>query len=324
MSLAKSINAWVGYGAEVTHGTKGVIDLFNRIISSNLRHVKDTFTSESHSPDWHQDIYYSAGRNEGSLTFEQVYTGLELFYHSLMGTYTYSVDTPVAGANTHAFTFVPSTNSFPVGLSLEDIRGIGGTDELSYLGMHASKLTLEWAPRQAMHATFDFYGTGRSRSAATSETFPTLDLVLPAHKASLKLGGNELTVLSGSMDIEIPRASEREHYGEAYYKEAVVRGRPVANFSLECEFNDAVGADTDAFLVDFEDENEIVGLYLQSQGDIVTGATQEEFTITGAKAKIKASTPATQAGEEITTVTVEGQIYQGLSFTMINDTAQVT
>ena len=60
MSLGKGINSHVGYGAEVTYGVKGAIDLFNCIVSESLRHIKDPFMSESLKADWHDDVYYSA------------------------------------------------------------------------------------------------------------------------------------------------------------------------------------------------------------------------------------------------------------------------
>ena len=67
-----------------------------RIIDCSLRHVKDPFFSESLNPDWHQQLYYGQGRVEGSVVMENVYTGQELFWHSLFGTYTYTNDSPAA------------------------------------------------------------------------------------------------------------------------------------------------------------------------------------------------------------------------------------
>lgn len=323
MSLAKGIDSYAGFGGEVTYGTKGTIDLFLRIISNQLVHMKDPFFSEALDPDWQQDMYYSGGRNQGSLGFEQRYTGLELFYHALMGTYTYAVDTPVASTNTHTFTYVPSTNSFPVGLSIEAIRGIGGTSEIAYLGMMPGGVTIEFAPRQLLRSTWDLVGQGFSRSAATSPTLVITNPISPSHKTALTLGGNTITILRGSLKVLTPRADDREHYGEALYKEVVINGRPMAEFSFEGEFDDSSNADNEQFLQDYEDETLIDGLVLTHQGDIITGATNYEFGISSTKAKIKAATPTVQ-DQGATKVTVEGQILQGLTFTMINDTVQVT
>jgi len=291
-------------------------------VTENLRHIKDAFTSESLGPDWHGDVFYSAGRNEGPVVFEQVYTGIELFWHTLLGTYTYSVDTPVAGANTHAFTHVASTNAHPK-MSIEAIRGIGGTSERSYLGMYATKATVEFAPRQAVRTTFDMVGQGFSLSAATAKTFPTAALVLPAHKSTLTLGGTALSVLSGSIEIELSRADGREHYGEALYKEPVVDDRPMSNFTLECEYDDSSGVDVEQYLLDFESGTKITGLVLAHQGDIVVGATQEEFTISATHAQILEATPSTQ-DNGITKVSITGRLLTGISVTFINATAQVT
>ena len=147
--------------------------------------------------------------------------------------------------------------------------------------------------------------------------------VLPAHKATLTLGGNTVSVLSGTLEFEIPRAEDREHYGDTVYKEAVVRGRPMASFSLNCEWNDATGEDTEQLLADFEDETEITGLVLSHTGSIITGATQYTTTVSGTKAWISEATPPVQ-GEEVTKVTINGRITEGLSLTQINDTAEVT
>jgi len=322
MSLGKGINSHIGYGGEVTFGVKGTIDLFSCMISETLRHVKDPFMSECLTDGWHDDVYYSAGRNEGSVVFSSIYTGHELYWHSLFGTYVFGVDTPVAGAHQHAFTFVPSTNSFPVGISIEAVRGIGGTSEQTFLGMHVTKATIEFANRQILRTTFDMLGTGTSFGAATVASFPVFKPVLPAHKVLLQLGGNTFTVLSGTIEFEVPRDGAREHYGEALFKEAVIEGRPVASFSLVCEHNDATSEDTEAFVQDYIAGNEIVGLALQHQGDIIVGATKYDHSIAGNKAFITAAFPSAQ-DPGINQLTIDGMITEGLALTMINATGTI-
>lgn len=322
MSIGKGINSWVGYGSEATYGTKGAIDRFFPIVTESLRHIKDTFTSESLSPDWHPTVYYSAGRNEGSLVFEQAYTGIELFWHSLLGTYVFTTGAPTAGVNTHLFLHVPATNASPK-LSIEDVRGVGGTDEATYLGMYATKATVEFSPRQTVRTTFDMVGQGVSHAAATAKTFPALSFVVPAAKSLLTLGGSSLPVLSGSVEIEVPRATDREHFGAALYKEPVVNDRPSATFSLECELDTTAGSDSAQLMTDFEDETEIAGLVLSFEGSIITGTTKETFTITGTNAFITEATPSVQ-DNGITKITINGKITDGLSVKFYNTTAQVS
>lgn len=324
MSLGRGIIGHIGLGGETSFGSKGTIDQFLYIISETLHHQKDPFMSESANPGWHMDVFMSGGRNIGGVTFELTYTGLELLFHSIFGTYTFSVDTPVAGAHTHAFAFNPSTNSFPTGISAEVVRGIGGTREKSYLGLHVSKVTINFEPRKVPTITFDFLGTGFSSGAATSATFAVPSFVLPAHKNSLTIDGAIVTILSGSITFEVPRDGEREHYGEALYKEAVIIGRPMANFSFQVEQDDASGADTDALVEAYEEETEVSSLSIVHQGDIITGTTNEAMSISGTKAKITAAFPQNQ-GKTINTFSVDGTITQGLTMSFINDTgAQVT
>lgn len=324
MALAKGINAYIGYGGEgATPGTKGTIDLFSRLVSGSMKAMKDPFFSESLTPHWDGDMFYSAERAEGPLVFEVAYTGLELFWHSLFGTYTFSTATPVAGTHTHAFTFAPTTNAHPA-LSIEQVTGIGGSLEEAFLGCYPQKATIEFRPRQVPKVTFDMVGMGHSVGAATSPTIPADKYVLPAHKTTLTLGGAALTILSGSLEFEVPRQADREHYGETVYKEAVVRGRPKAQFSLECEWSDASGADVAAFRTNYHAGAEITGLVLTHQGDIITGATKYQWGIAATNAFIKAAFPSIQ-GEETVKCTVEGQVTGGLALTMINATAaQVT
>ena len=323
MSLAKGILSHTGFGGEATYGTKGAIDLFYRVLTENLRHVKDPFVSESLNPDWNDFIYYGQGKNEGSIVYEQGYTGLELLWHSLLGTYGYTADSPIATVNTHVFTYNPTTNAFPVGISIEAIRGIGGTKEVSYLGMKTMKATIEFTPGQLMRVTFDMAGQGFSRSAATSPSFPTDNFIVPNQKTVLNVGGSVLTVLSGSIEVEVILATDREHYGEILYKEPVIIGRPTGAISLECEYNDGTGADSDALMQAYEDETELNGCTLTHEGAILTGATKESFSVTGTKLWITEATPAT-TGFDITKVSVNGRIANGFSATMINQTAQVT
>ena len=323
MSIGKGISSHIGFGGEVTYGTKGAIDLFYRVLTENLRHVKETFVSESLNPDWNDFIYYGQGKNEGSIVFEQGYTGLELFWHSLLGNYAYTVDDPVAGANTHVFTYKPDTNVFPVGMSIEAIRGIGTTKEMSYLGMKTMKATVEFTPGQLMRTTFDMVGSGYSRSAATAATFPTDNFIVPNQKTILQVDGVTLTVLSGSIEVEVILADSREHYGELFFKEPIIIGRPTGAVNLECEYSDGTGADSDALMQAYQDETELSVVQLSHEGAIITGATKERFSLNGTKLWITEATPAT-TGFDITNISVNGRITNGFSVQMINATTQVT
>ena len=323
MALAKGISSHAGFGVETTWGTKGTIDAFYRIVSENLRHFKEPFVSESLNPDWNDFLYYGHGRNEGSIVFEAGYTGLELFWWALMGTYSYTADTPVAGANTHTFTYDPTTNVFPTGLSIEAVRGIGGTDEVAYLGMFPTKATIDFTPNQLSKVTFDMVGQGFSRGAATASSFPTDNFMVPSHVTALTINGTALTVRSGTIEIEVARDGQREHYGDSLVKFPEIIGRPIAYFNFECDFSDETGVDTDALLQAFEDETELSGPIISHQGNIVTGATKEQFVLTATNCWIMEATPAT-SGFEITGVSIRGRITNGLSLSFINGSTQAT
>jgi len=326
MTLAKGINAYLAYGGEVTHGTIGALDIFNRIVSESLVHIKEPFKTESLADGWHDDIYYSAGRNEGDVVLEEEYTGHELFWWSLFGTYVFGLDTPVAGAHTHTFTFVPSTNTFPVGISIQAVRGIGGTDEMNYLGMHVTKAVIEFANRAVQKTTFSMFGTGFSQTAATSPTFATFNPILPAHASTgagtISIGGNVLSILGGTIEIEVPRANDREHYGQTLYKEAVIVDRPICTFSLSCEFNDATGLNTELLFQNYLDEDEVTTVSIIHEGGIIVGATNYKQAITGVKAWVTGDGPSVQ-GPGIVPITINGEITEGLSLALINDTGAV-
>lgn len=318
MGRAKGIDSYVAYGGEVTHGTPGTIDLYARIVSHSLQVLKEAFKSESLNDDWHDDIYFAAEKNEGDVVCELQYTGHELWWHSLFGTYTFSVDTPVASTHTHAFTFVPSTNSFPVGITIQADTGIAGSDETKFEGMHVTKINLNFANGEIPKVTFTFVGHGHTLVAAVTPTFNTFNPVLPAHKSILSIGGNGFTILDGSIDIEVPRP-DREHYGETEFKEHLIQGRPMATFSFNCEFASESGEDSHALYEAYLDETELTGLIIQHQGDIITGATQEAMTITGTKVWITGDPPNVD-GEGLVTMSVNGEITEGLSVAFINGT----
>lgn len=321
MSLGKGINAWIGFGGETTFGTKGTIDTFSPIISESLRHIKDMFESDNLGGTWADDLYYSAGRNEGSVVFEQTYTGIELFWRNLLGTYAFSVNSPVVGVNTHMIT--NSAASAPASMSIEAIRGIGGSLERSYLGMYPVKATIEFAPKSAVKTTFDLVGQGVSSGSATSKTFPTRSPVLPAHLSTLTLGGNTLTVLSGSVEIEAPRDAAREHYGAGLYKEAVANDRVAANFSLECEYDNASGANVEQLQQDFENEAKLSGLVLAHQGDIITGTTKEEFAFSSTSAYLSEIAPTAQDNGVIK-FSISGRVITAASITFKNATSPIS
>lgn len=317
-------DSYLAFGGEVSNGAASpTLDLFLRILSENMAHQKDTFTSEELSADWHDAVYYRAGRNAGDIAFEMNYTGFELLLHSLLGTYTYSVDTPVAGTNFHVFTHVPATNSYPAGIAGQVVRGLGTSQEMTYLGQHVSKMVFEFANGQIVRVTVTFAGTGYEQGAATSPTFPTKLPVLPAHKSTLTLGGNTVTILNGTVTVELPLADDREHYGETLYKEALRRGRPMCTFSLDCELDTASGANSMDLYEDYLEENEITGLVLTHQGDIITGATRYQFSINATKAWITGDSPSVQ-DSGVVPITINGRVTDGLSLSLINATAQVT
>lgn len=318
---SRGTSCYIGFGGETTPGTKGTIDLFHRAIDFSLEHVKDLFSTESQGPDWRSEYYYSAGRNVGTIVFEQTYTGLELFWHALMGTYTFAAGAPVATVNTHTMTYVASTNAHPA-ISIEGIRGVAAK-ERSYLGMRPSKATVEFSPKQILKTTFEFAGMGTSKAAATTATFSTFAPVLPAHKSTLTVHGTALSVLSGQFEISVPRADDREHYGEAVFKDAVVIGRPTAKFSMEVEFGDEAGIDTEALLTLFEAGTALSGVVMAHQGNIITGATKTEFRITATAGHISKATP-TSIGSKITGVSIQGELTVGVSVVFINATTQVT
>jgi len=322
MSLAKGINAHVAAGTEVNVGTKGVIDTFSRILSESMRVEKDAFNSEYLGGDWDADVFYSASRVVGSLVFEQNYTGNELFWKNLLLNYTYTANAPVAGVNNHVFNHSPSANT-DTSISVEVPRGIGGAKEQTYLGCHVEKVTFEFGPKKVATSTFDLLGMSASRAAATAATFPTAAPVLPAHKTSLTIGGANVTVLSGSLEIALPRDGGREHYGALRHKEAVVIGRPAATFNLECEFGDATDADIDTLMQAFENETTLTTFALAHSGNIIVGATKESLTFTGTSVKILEVAPSVQ-DNGIVKATVKGQIVGGLTITFINATSQIT
>lgn len=311
-------NRYVGFGGEVTPGTAGTIDQFLRVVDSNIRFMKDPFFSQENNPGWHDEMYYRAGKSQGPVVFEDAYTGLELYWHAMFGTYSFTINSPVSGAHTHAFSFVPSTNNHPA-ISIEQVEGLGGSTERTYLGMRPEKATVEFAPGKILTTTFDMVGMGYQVGSATAPTFQTKYPVLPSHKSSFTLGGNNITALSGSIEFTVPRASDREHYGDSVFKDPIVRGRPQATFKLEGEWDNSTGADLEQFLQDYEAENKITGLVLGHQGGIITGATPRSWQMASSYAKIKASQP--QGGQEqVTRVTVEGQILSSLTLVLVNGT----
>jgi len=319
MGRGKGIDSYVGFGGEVTHGTAGTIDQYLRIVSHTLAVQKEAFKTQSLNDDWHDDLYYAASKNEGDLVFELQYTGAELFWHSLFGTYTFGVDTPVAGTHTHGFTFVPSTNAFPKGITAQPDTGIGGSDETKFLGLHVTKATIQFNNGEIPKVTFGTVGgAGWARGASLTPTFQTFNPVLPAHKSLLSLGGVGITILDGSIDIEVPRP-DREHYGEAYFKEHLIQGRPVATFNFNCEYASESGEDTDALYEAYLNETELTGLVIQHQGDVITGATKESMTLTGTKVWITGDPPNVD-GEGLVNLSVQGEITEGLGLTFINDT----
>ena len=318
MTLARGIETGVGYGSESSFGVADTINLYTRIISETLQHIKEPFMTESLGGGWRDELYYSAGRNEGDIVVENIYTGHELFWHGLFGTYDHTPNGGATGAHQHVFAFVPSTNNHP-SMTIQVDRGIAGTDEMKYLGMYPTKATIEFANRQILRTTFSLIGTGYAQAAPLTSSYPTFVPILPSHKSTLEVDGAALTILSGTIEIEVPRASDREHYGESLYKEPMIVDRPKASFSLECEYNDATGADTQALYDEYLSETELTsGIEITMQGGSV-GSGNYGFSIVGSSAYITGDSPSVQ-GPGIVPITISGEIFTGLTLQLTNGT----
>ena len=329
MVLAVGSSSYLGFGGETTYGTAGTIDQWLKVISMNPSDAKPNFVSRSRRSSAPKKIYFGQKRAEMELVAEELYTGTELFWHSLLGGYTFSADTPVASAHTHTFLF---GGSYPTGITLEPYLGLTGAYAYQLLGMQVTKARIEITEEQPLAITWSFVGQQEATApvTASSPTYPADDLLLPNDVTALTLGGTAANVLSGFVEITNPRAASRMHYGAGAVAEPVVNGPLSIQFQLTMEWEaNTVNEDAQELYADFKSETTSGAMALNFQGPLITGATYNTWGLTLPEVTIVGETPTVQDDDIVqSTITGIGTIGGGgapMTLILVNETgSQVT
>lgn len=327
---AKGSDAYIGFGGETTYGTKGTIDQWLRVVSMSPKNGKPPFISRSRRSRMPRKIYFGQKRAELDISVESLYTGTELWWHALLGSYTFLTGVPAAGTHTHLFT---QGSSYPTGISMEPVMGLQVASAYTYglLGMMPQKLSLDFTEEQPLTETWSFIGQQEDAPAIPSAaTFPADDLVLPNQMTTLSIdGSNAVQLVSGSIEINVPRAADRMHFGKGKVAEPIVNGPIDITYQFTMEWEAGSAADAQSQYQNFIDEAVSGSLGITFEGDIITGVTKNKMQIALPESQVIGETPSVQDdGIVQATITGRGTDSTGanaLSVTFINDTAsQVT
>ena len=123
----------------------------------------------------------------GDIVMDMLFQGLGLFIKHGMGGYSFTADTPVAGANTHVFTLA---NDLPTGLAVQICKGnIPAANSYFYSGVKVNTLEFMFTPEEIVQMTAGLIARTETVDASGTPTYPSDLPVLWHFSGKLTLAG---------------------------------------------------------------------------------------------------------------------------------------
>jgi hypothetical protein len=195
-------------------------------------------------------VDYMAESSGMDVNLRANYEGQELFWHALLGTYTFNVDTPGAGDNQHIFSYDPAgTHDFIEGFSLYGDLGLAAADAAGNCPVIAGALptqaVIEMNPRDYMRLAWTFAGAKQTWAAAPTATFPTRLPVLGRNASTPVISNSAVKFRSARITISLARDEDRFVYGQDYRAKALRVDKLRAQISAEVEIDTTASAGLD-------------------------------------------------------------------------------
>ena len=183
-------DSWGSVVEEATYGSSpGTGESYFEIISESLK--QEIEVKSRRSLRGVSDRKTTLGNKVvgGDLVLDLNFEGMGLFLKHAMGGYSFSADTPVAGANTHIFTLL---DALPMGLSVEVSKGdIPTGDVFLYQGCKVDTLDFDLTSDEIIQLTCGLIAQTETADGAASAT-PSYPTDLPVewrYSGTLTLAG---------------------------------------------------------------------------------------------------------------------------------------
>lgn len=195
-------DSWVSFAEEVTYGTAaGTGEIYARLRSETM----DANVSTKEYPGLGGTVRKAYDGNMivgGNIEPEIHFGGHGLLLKHAMGGYSFAADTPVAGANTHTFTYSPT---LPTGLTVEDSKGDIPSDQVFlYEGGKIAQLNLQWDSEEWLRHIFTFIAQKETPATARSgaPSYPSDHPMLWHFLGTVTLVADTIDVKRGNFMID--------------------------------------------------------------------------------------------------------------------------
>lgn len=190
MAVGYGRDSWASVLSEATYGTTPAgTESYFRIIEATDgmdRAVKISPSLQGATP---KNTFLGNKNVKKQIKAEMLYQGLNQFLRHALGTYTYSVDTPVASANTHGFL---TADSLLTGLSVEVCEAnIPSGKVFMYTGCKVAAFEMAFETDEPVILTVDLIAQNETPNTTASGTpsYPAYHPVLWSHAGTLTLAG---------------------------------------------------------------------------------------------------------------------------------------
>ena len=296
INLGLGLKSLIGFAPEATWGATFTSPThFSRVISLTPNNKTTTATDPEMTEDMDTGVYWMINDAGCDIVMNNLYDGEQLFWHSLLGTYTYS-DLVAAEEGLHAFTYDPTgDHDFLPGLAIgacffeapetADSRWIGMN------GGHVTKAVIEGDANDFLRTTFTLAGKAWKVAGAAgyTPTYPARRPVLGVHGGTAGgtfiIGNTAVKASDWRVTLEVPRAEGRYHYGESAVAEPVrvdkLRGTVEA--TIELDITTSAGWDLyKQAIIEPETAQTVQTLtIIHDNGELISSSQNYRFTIDG-------------------------------------------
>jgi hypothetical protein len=197
-------DSWGSIVPESVYGTNPATGFsYFQIIDETMTHDQSVNISPSLRGASPRNTFLGNKKVGGAVKVELLYQGLNRFIKHALGAYSFTADTPVAGANTHGFSLV---DALPTGFTMEICKGNTPSGKVFlYTGCKINALEIAIEPEQPLIMTAEIIAQteAENTTASGTPTYPAYHPILWRHTGTLTLlGTSALEYKKGKIRIE--------------------------------------------------------------------------------------------------------------------------
>jgi hypothetical protein len=237
---------WAGTGA-VGDGNFTDPTNFSRIISITPENKTTNAVDPEMSENMDTGVYWMIGEAGCEVVMNNLYEGEELFWHSLLGSYTYT-ELEALYVGNHTMSYNPTTGghdfcNLAIGASFFE-QSPGSNRWIGMTGGKVTRAVVEGNANDFMRTTFTLTGQKWKVVDDTNITpityparLPVLGVEAGNAGGQFAVGGANVKADTWRLTLELPRAEGRYHYGSNFVAEPTfvdhLQGTIEANVELD-------------------------------------------------------------------------------------------